>query len=72
MKGKKVRIKTEVFEGDVLILDKRLTNMAMFSNTAVMNNASFEVYVGIFCDLEEMEVDCPIIEFLPKDIIELY
>ena len=70
MINRKVRIKTETIEIDVLILDKRMTNMAQFNKAPIMNNAPFEVYVGLLN--EELDVECPIIEFLPSDIIKIY
>lgn len=70
MINKKVRIKTKTIETDVLIVDRRLTNMAEFYKSAVMNNASFEVYIGLLSD--ELDVECPIIEFVPSDIIKIY
>lgn len=70
MINKKVRIKTKKIETDVLIVDKRLTNMAEFYKSAVMNNASFEVYVGLLSD--ELDLKCPLIEFVPSDIIKVY
>lgn len=70
MINKKVRIKTKTIETDVLILDKRMTNMAEFNKSPILNNASFEVYVGLLN--EELDVKCPIIEFLPSDIIKIY
>ena len=70
MIGRKVRIKTKSFEGNVQILDKRLTNMAEFYKSAIMNNSSFEVYIGMFEDLEKIDSECPIIEFKPNDIIK--
>jgi hypothetical protein len=37
-----------------------------------MNNASFEVYIGLYNDLDALDVECPIIEFVPKQIIHIY
>lgn len=71
MINKKVRIKTKTIETDVLIIDKRMTNMAQFNKAAIINNASFEVYVGLL-NVEELDVECPVIEFLPSDIIKIY
>ena len=58
MINKKVRIKTRTIETDVLIVDKRMTNMAQFTKSAIINNASFEVYVGLL-NVEELDVECP-------------
>lgn len=71
MINKKVRIKTKTIETDVLIIDKRMTNMAQFTKSAIINNASFEVYVGLL-NVEELDVECPVVEFLPSDIIKIY
>lgn len=71
MINKKVRIKTKTIETDVLIVDKRMTNMAQFTKSAIINNASFEVYVGLL-NVEQLDVECPVIEFLPSDIIKVY
>jgi len=70
MINKKVRIKTKTIETDVLIVDRRLTNMAEFYKSAVMNNAPFEVYVGLLNS--ELDVECSLIEFRVKDIIKFY
>lgn len=70
MIGKKVRIKTDTIETDVVIVDKIMTNKADYLKKAVMNNASFEVYVGLLNS--ELDVECPLIEFRVKDIIKVY
>lgn len=70
MIGKKVRIKTDMIETDVVIVDKILTNMANFSNTAVINNASFQVYVGKLDD--GLDVTYPLVEFKVRNIIKIY
>ncbi len=70
MIGKKVRIKKDTIETDVVIVDKIMTNMAEYSKAAIMNNATFEVYVGLLNS--ELDVECPLIEFKVKDIIKLY
>lgn len=44
--------------------------MAQFYKSAIVNNASFEVYIGLLSD--ELDVECPIIEFVPSDIIKIY
>lgn len=73
MIGKKVRIKKDKsFEGDVTIIDKVMTNMALYSKSAIINNAPFEVYIGLFEDLESLDVDSPIIDFKYNDIIKIY
>ena len=58
MINKKVRIKTSAIETDVLIVDKIMTNMVNFNKAPIMNNASFEVYVGLL-NVEELDVECP-------------
>ena len=70
MIGKKVRIKKDTIETDVVIVDKIMTNMAVYSKAAIMNNSPFEVYVGLLNS--ELDVECPLIEFKVKDIIKLY
>ena len=70
MIGKKVRIKKDTTETDVVIVDKIMTNMATYSKAAIMNNAPFEVYVGLLNP--ELDVECPLIEFKVIDIIKLY
>lgn len=70
MINKKVRIKTKTIETDVLIVDKRMTTMSEFYKSAIMNNSSFEVYVGLLN--EELDVICPVIEFISSDIIKVY
>ena len=73
MIGQKVRInKKDKFVGDVFIIDKMITNMAHYTKSAIMNNASFEVYVGKYCDLDGIESECPIILFEPTDITYIY
>lgn len=70
MIGKVVRIKTKTIETDVIIVDKIMTNMALFEKSSIMNSVPFEVYVG---ELEEyLENSCPLIEFQVKDIIKIY
>ena len=59
MINKKVRIKTKSIETDVLIIDKMMTNMVHFNKAPIMNNASFEVYIGLLND--DLDVECPII-----------
>jgi hypothetical protein len=71
MINKRVTIKTNSFKGDVIIIDKIMTNKADFAKAAIMNNASLEVYVGMFCDLDKMDVECPLIEFLPSNITKI-
>ena len=71
MIGLTVRIKTKKFEGNVKILDKRMTNMAHYSKSAIMNNASLEVYVGVYEELDALDVECPLIEFLPEEVTEI-
>lgn len=70
MINRKVRIKTKTIETDVVILDKRMTTMSEFYNAAIMNNASFEVYVGLISS--ELDSKCPIVEFIPSNIIKIY
>lgn len=71
MIGRKVRIKTSIFEGEVLIVDKIMTNMAEFTKTPIINNSSFEVYVGLFTELENLDLECPLIQFVVKDIRQI-
>lgn len=70
MINRKVRIKTKTIETDVVILDKRMTTMSEFYNAAITNNASFEVYVGLISS--ELDSKCPIVEFIPSNIIKIY
>ena len=70
MINRKVRIKTKTIETDVVILDKRMTTMSEFYKVAVMNNACFEVYIGLLSS--ELDLECPLVEFIPSDIIKIY
>jgi hypothetical protein len=60
-----------IFKGNVIIKDKILTNMAMYSNSPIMNNASFEVYLGEFVDKEALDLDSDFILFEPSEIIKI-
>jgi hypothetical protein len=70
MIGKHVRIKKENIEVDVEIVDRIMTNMAYYTKAAIMNNASFEVYVGKITS--KSELTSPLVEFIVSDIIKLY
>lgn len=70
MIGKHVRIKKENIEVDVEIVDRIMTNMAHYTKAAIMNNASFEVYVGKITS--KSELTSPLVEFIVSDIIKLY
>lgn len=60
-KGKK---DSPIFMGRVFILDKVMTNMADYLGAAVMNNASFDVYLGVF--------DNEVIFFKPTEVVKIY
>lgn len=70
MIGKYVQVKKNGLSAKVKIVDKIMTNQAKYTKSAVMNNAPFEVYVGLLDDLEVF--DEPLIMFEIKDIIEVY
>ena len=57
------------FGGDLKVIDKVMTCSSQYSKSAVMNNASFEVYVGH--KLHDYG-DAPIVLFLPTDIRKIY
>ena len=79
--GKKVKILKErynkkdqlelEFSGDVTIIDKVMVCMSEYYRSAVMNNASFEAYVGLADELNENE-ESIIVLFLPTDIKRIY
>lgn len=54
------------FKGEVVIVDKVLTNMARYFGSPIMNNASMEVYLGI-----DQQYPTKIVAFLYTDIIEI-
>lgn len=53
-----------VFTGEVLIIDKVLTDKATYYQSAIMNNASMDIYVGLECGLD-------IVGFQYSDIVEI-
>lgn len=72
MINRKVRILKEEIECNVVIVDKIMTSMSEYSHKAIMNNASIEVYVGLYENAETIKfMKSPIVQFLPTDIIEI-
>jgi hypothetical protein len=71
MINSKVRIKRLKIEADVIIVDKIMTNMAVYQQAPIMNNAPFEVYVGLLLDVKTHN-NCPLIQFEVTDIIKVY
>lgn len=81
MIGKKVRIRKEKhnsedgfkidFFGDVNVIDKVMTCSSEYYGKPVMNNASFEVYVGVSDNLNENR-ESVIVLFKPTDIKIIY
>lgn len=57
------------FEGDLKIVDKIMTCKSTYYNSAIMNNASFEAYVGQ--NLHDNS-DTLIVLFKPTDIKKIY
>jgi hypothetical protein len=70
MIGKEVKIKKDGIETNVVIVDKIMTNLALYSKSAVINNASFEVYVG-FINSHSEDNDT-LIQFKVEDILKIY
>lgn len=59
------------FVGDLKIIDKLMTCKSDYYNSAIMNNASFEVYVGVSDNLNENK-ESVIVLFKPTDIKIIY
>lgn len=57
------------FGGDLKVIDKLMTCKSEYYKSAIMNNASFEVYVGHKLQDEE---DTLIVLFQPEDIKKIY
>lgn len=79
--GKKVKILKErynkkdqlelEFSGDVTIIDKVMVCKSEYYRSAIMNNASFEAYVGLADELNENEASI-IVLFKATDIKRIY
>lgn len=59
----------EDFRGDLKVIDKLMTCKSEYYKSAIMNNASFEVYVGH--KLQD-EGDTSIVLFQAEDIKKIY
>jgi len=66
-----VSIKTKNFSGKVRIVDKIMTCSSEYAKAPIINNASFEVYVGMYSNLEDLDVECPLVLFKPDEITEI-
>ena len=79
--GKKVKILKEIYNkqdkleveffGDLTIIDKVMVCKSGYYKSAVMNNASFEVYVGVADKLNKNK-ESIIVLFEPTDIKRIY
>ena len=79
--GKKVKILKEIynkqdkleveFSGDVIIVDKIMVSSSEYYQLAIMNNSSFEVYVGVADKLNKNK-ESIIVLFQPTDIKRIY
>jgi hypothetical protein len=74
--NKKVKVyikKNEKFlyEGEVLIIDKVLTDKAHYNNSPIINNASMEVYIGVIDRVYETITKKEIVAFRYSDIVEI-
>jgi hypothetical protein len=79
--GKKVKILKEIynkqdkleveFSGDVIIVDKIMVSSSKYYQRAIMNNSSFEVYVGVADKLNKNK-ESTIVLFQPTDIKRIY
>jgi hypothetical protein len=68
--NKKDQLELE-FSGDVTIIDKIMVSSSEYYQLAVMNDASFEVYVGVADELNE-NGESIIVLFQPTDIKRIY
>ena len=57
------------FGGDLKVIDKIMTCKSEYYKSAIMNNASLEVYVGLNLDDNS---DTLIVLFKPEDIKKIY
>lgn len=79
--GKKVKVFKETynkqdkleleFSGDVIIIDKVMVSSSDYYKLAIMNNSSFEVYVGLADKLNKNK-ESVIVLFQPTDIKKIY
>lgn len=81
LNGKRVKVRKEKYNrkdeleiqffGDLTIVDKVMICSSEYYKSAVMNNASFEVYVGVSDNLNENR-ESVIVLFKPTDIKIIY